>query len=362
MSNPNLGWLFYKDYYNAIGDWTDIEASQEAISNKVDEIIKISSNIEQIEALGNIHFKATTTYPGLILGSGNIHELPSIEGQAILGFHFDYTTGLPVIQGSSIKGVIRSIFPLRDKELKKKLESKKLSSEEKESIRILNNNKKEYLKELIGKDIDIEELEREIFDNGDIFFDATIISKGKILGDDYLAPHGDDPLQNPKPLRFIKILPNIEFRFDFELSDGLLNKEEKALLFGEILYDLGLGAKTNVGYGKFDDKLTKDRLKRQLEDNREEEERITKEKEDEVKKRQEEEKFKSMTLTEMIIEKVKNINDNKEIFDLLNDSNLTQEDKNKIKKHILDKIGEKPSKPKPAKRKWAIKIYEFFGQ
>ncbi len=172
--------------------------------------------------LGNTHFKATTTYPGLILVSWNAHELPSIEGQAILGFHFDYTTGLPTIQGSSIKGVLRNAF-----------------------------RHKGYIEEYVGKEVDIEALEQEIFDNGDVFFDAVVVSSGKILGDDFLAPHGDDPLKNPKPLRFIKVLPNVEFRFDFELSGGLISKSKKTELFQNILGDLGLGAKTNVGYGKF---------------------------------------------------------------------------------------------------------------
>ena len=35
------------------------------------------------------------------------------------------------------------------------------------------------------------------------------------------------------------------------MHDGLLTKEEKAELFSSILSDLGVGAKTNVGYGKF---------------------------------------------------------------------------------------------------------------
>jgi len=44
----------------------------------------------------------------------------------------------------------------------------------------------------------------------------------------------------------------VTFRFDFELCSGLISKSQKAKLFQEILADLGLGAKTNVGYGKFD--------------------------------------------------------------------------------------------------------------
>ena len=333
MSSVNLGWLFYKDYYRAIGDWSNIEAYKKDISKKVDELIEKSITIEQVEPLGNIHFKATTTYPGLLLGSGYNHKLPSVEGQAILGFDFDYTSGLPIIRGSSIKGVLRGAFKHQD-----------------------------YIKELLNQDVDIESLEEEIFENGDIFFDAVIVSGGQILGDDYLAPHKDDPLKNPIPLRFIKIMPNVTFRFDFELRDGVVTKEDKAILFGEILHDLGIGAKTNVGYGKFNDKLTKDNLTKQLQENKEAKEIAEQKIFEERKAKEREEKLAKLSPLDALVEQIKDISDNREIFELLNSSNLTDSEKQNIKKSIFDKIGAKPTKPKPAKRKWAIEIYKFFGE
>jgi len=245
----NLSWLFYKDYFEGIEDYLNID--EKAIEKKVDEFIQTPVTIEakeDEERLGNIHFKATTTYPGLLLGIGNGHELPSVKGQAILGFHFDYTTGLPEITGSSIKGVLRSAFNAKD-----------------------NYG---YIAELlydemkIDKKIDIKALELEIFEGTtkdsegkdermkqrDVFFDAYIINAvGDILGDDYLTPHGENPLIEPIPLRFIKVLPEVTFMFDFELYDGLLCSEDKELLFRLIIQDLGLGAKTNVGYGYFEE-------------------------------------------------------------------------------------------------------------
>jgi len=227
----NIGWLFYKDYFKNV-DYSDLnnKRNEDDIKAKVQNIILQKPAIEEQnedDILGNTHLVAITTYPGLLLGSGNAHELPSIEGQAILGFHFDYTSGLPVIQGSSIKGVLRSAF----KHWEYIAEYTNLKTKDK-----------------------VETLEKEIFDNGDIFHDASIIkadSFNKILGDDFLAPHGNNPLKNPIPLRFIKVLPNITFRFDFDLSDGIISKDSKRKLFEHILSDLGLGAKTNVGYGKF---------------------------------------------------------------------------------------------------------------
>lgn len=223
----NLGWLFYKDYFNGI-DYFDLEnkKNEQIIQEKIENILMQSPTLSAGEILGAIRFNAKTTYPGLLLGSGNSHELPSVEGQAILGFHFDYTTGLPMIQGSSLKGVLRSTF-----------------------------EHWEYIHEYTQLSrAEIETLEKEIFDNGDIFYDATIIEAdkdGKILGDDYITPHGDHPLKNPTPLRFIKVLPDVTFRFEFDLAEGVITKEKKSKLFQKILEDLGIGAKTNVGYGKF---------------------------------------------------------------------------------------------------------------
>lgn len=231
MSSANISWLFYKDYfaeinYQNLDDKNNVEKIKQKVQNIIDQTPKIK-DLNDEDILGNTHFEATTTYPGLILGSGNAHELPSIEGQAILGFHFDYTSGLPIISGSSIKGILRSAFKY-----------------------------KEYIQELVKNEtLNVKKLEDEIFENNDIFFDATIIkadSFRKVLGDDFLAPHSEDGLKNPIPLRFIKVLPNVSFRFDFELSNGILTKEEKSKLFQDILSDLGLGAKTNVGYGKFE--------------------------------------------------------------------------------------------------------------
>jgi len=234
MNSANIGWLFYRDYFNGL-DYTDIksEYNKKKIKSRVDYIISQSPQIDEGEVLGNKHFKATTTYPGLLLGSGNVHELPSVEGQAILGFYFDYTTGLPVIPGSSVKGVLRSAFEHED-----------------------------YIRSLLEDDeINVKALGREIFgqENGDIevskgldiFFDAEIISGSQIIGDDYLTPHGDG-ISEPVPLRFIKVMPGVTFMFDFKLHNGLISKEVKLKLFMHILEDLGIGAKTNVGYGKFD--------------------------------------------------------------------------------------------------------------
>lgn len=247
----NIGWLFHKDYFNTLtfddykvltltkeekkGKRVQVEAIEQKMDKKVINITTQSFTKQTSKNLGNVSFELSTIYPGLLLGSGNVHELPDVKGQAILGFHFDYTSGLPEISGSSIKGVLRSAFKHSD-----------------------------YIKEISkNENLDVKKLEIEIFGQDsksnkiatgkDIFFDA-IITKGnkanKILIDDYITPHKENT-KNPIPLRFIKVLPEVTFEFYFELKDGILNKKQKIDLFKDIILDFGLGAKTNVGYGKF---------------------------------------------------------------------------------------------------------------
>jgi len=225
MSSTNLGWLYYKDYFYDL-TYKDTSQDEHLIKEKLKTLLGIKPTIKEKEIfLGNINFEAKTSYPGLLIGIGNPHELPSIKGQAILGFSFDYTSGLPYIPASSLKGVLRSAFA-----------------------------NKEYIKELldIKDDIDIKELEKEIFEGQkDLFFDATVTNYGVngLLSDDYITPHHKDELKEPVPLRFIKISPDVTFLFEFKLKDGLITKEDKAKLFASIIEDIGLGAKTNVGYG-----------------------------------------------------------------------------------------------------------------
>jgi CRISPR-associated protein Cmr6 len=64
-------------------------------------------------------------------------------------------------------------------------------------------------------------------------------------------------LKNPIPITFLKVLPDVEFSFNFILQDHqkidekLVSIKRKIALFKQILLDFGIGAKTNVGYGQF---------------------------------------------------------------------------------------------------------------
>ena len=198
-------------------------------------------------------FELKTTYPGLLVGAGYMHPVSEKNEEDFqLGFYFDWTTGVPVIPGSTVKGVLRSVFPGDDK------------NDE------IIEEKCEYLVEcadlgnIENKIKFIKKLEINIFEKkGDVFFDAFIPNNGipnngKIFAEDYITPH-PHPFKNPKPIRFLKIGPDVIFKFQFHLKDSrikLNNKdfvdvkvETKEKLFKKILKDFGIGAKRNTGYG-----------------------------------------------------------------------------------------------------------------
>ncbi len=233
----------------------------------------------------NPPIQLVTTYPGLFIGSGYTHETGS-EGELKLGFFFDHTSGLPVLPGSSIKGVLRSVFPQFKTSGENKLS---FSAPEAESV---ERNKCTYLAGLFGIENSpqlIHRLELSIFEGvdilktergqigedadserktqyripkeRDIFLDAFVSDSynpgNKILGTDALTPHGENPLKNPIPLPFLKVLPGVVFTFTFRLNDSRLSETvtvtagQKKQAFKALLLQFGVGAKTNVGYGQF---------------------------------------------------------------------------------------------------------------
>jgi CRISPR-associated protein Cmr6 len=234
MAN-NIGKLYYKDYYKGV-NFIDVIAGKETPIGDINDRIKESPLVQipapQVEKLKT--FKATTLYPGLITGVGIEHGSKKITGGYELGMHFDYTMGMPIIYGSSVKGVLRS-----------------------------------YFKEFYEGDIDADKLVKDIFEGKnddknkpiyerDIFFDAVITEcprNGSFLADDSITPHKEGPLKNPIPIAMLKIAPGCTFEFRFRLSNSVIDGKEfsvseKIIIFKKILGTVGIGAKTNVGYGQ----------------------------------------------------------------------------------------------------------------
>jgi len=240
-------------------------------ASKLDSSLNQISLIDYYKIPDAESFALTTVYPGLFIGSGYpspVDEEKKDE-EFKLGFFFDHTTGLPVVPGSSVKGVLRRLF------------RKNLTEGELEESR---KARCEYLSGLLGLDknnqITPQNLgawERRFFTpdakgRGIIYHDAYIskLPENKaIWADDFITPHIDEkgkpaPFKNPKPLRFLKIAPGAEITFQFDLRQanlGVFLIEGAPLpaiawdkiknLFRQILIDFGLGARRNLGYGSF---------------------------------------------------------------------------------------------------------------
>ncbi|WP_066506973.1 type III-B CRISPR module RAMP protein Cmr6 [Abyssisolibacter fermentans] len=261
----NLGYIFYKEYFNQNfnEDIFTIINNYKLMNYK----LNFQESDELIKGLTKQEFILKTKYPGLIMGSGYSHGLKEDDAFK-LGFYFDYTSGLPVIPASTIKGTVRSIF--------KKLRYNRddVPEEMIEYKENMRENALEYFKDiLVGKEVNydiLKEIEYEIFEgkdydkendkyynkpicSRDIFFDATLNLKENnnkiILADDYITPH-KSPIKNPIPIKFLKIKPDVFFKFRFNLKKGkYLNKNDKKELIQRIIMDFGIGAKTSVGYG-----------------------------------------------------------------------------------------------------------------
>jgi CRISPR-associated protein Cmr6 len=187
---------------------------------------------------------------------------------------------MPVIPGSSVKGLLRSVFPHFDEdEVKAEFDEERIQkAADQEKLRLKKSRasfcwwlvKRQEKESLTVEELKwLHKVEQAIFESmidgkvlsnykRDIFHDAYIEQSnhkgGYSLANDFVTSHLE-PLKNPIPVQFLKVLPSVRFRFVFELQDngGPLSSSEKKELFRHILLTLGIGAKTHVGYGQFTD-------------------------------------------------------------------------------------------------------------
>lgn len=277
----NFGYWYYREYFNTIklnseGIVTNFSTFNKGKNDKLNEEPLPPYN-EEVNIQGIKSFELKTCYPGLLCGVGYHHEInkpadekgKKVEGDKEddapevynLGMYFDYTSGLPVIPGSSIKGMLRSAIEKWDflADYKPK--------EEKALPASLSD--RDVLRKAIIRAV-FEGDGLSIYDR-DIFLDAIPVKvDNKLFGEDYITPH-PDPLKNPNPIRFLRVNPGVTYQFRFILKDHVVlddkvvlkdsisqKGDEKVLkadfkeeLFKAIICTFGLGAKTNVGYGQF---------------------------------------------------------------------------------------------------------------
>jgi CRISPR-associated protein Cmr6 len=277
----NLSWLFYKGYYDGFTYW---QSQGKENREEIEKFFTLKNNnlcetdLIIVPEMSYRKLSLTTTYPGLLVGSGYSHETGKIS-ELKLGFQFDHTYGMPVIPGSSVKGVIRSAFPqflpLKNERWKRD-NAEKETEIKKEKAKFIGQllrwtdegdvlfEKVHRLEQHIFEGLDVEQSAKEntpvsySLYKRDIFYDAFPSAGGgksrkKIIGTDAITPHGSNPLKNPTPLPFIKILPGvtIDFVFNTAAPDFLqIDWDKRMKLYHDILLEMGAGAKTNVGYGQ----------------------------------------------------------------------------------------------------------------
>ena len=201
-------------------------------------------------------FKLTTQYPGLIIGIGYSHPVAkSRDNDFQQGFFFDWTTGVPVIPGSSVKGMLRSfLFP-------KANDSKEVLKEK--CLYISQGINNQYSFDFTKKN-ELTKFAKNLFETkGQFFYDAFIApdqngnflssrnNRGLIFAEDYITYH-ENPLKNPVPLRHLKLAPGVTFQFQFNIKDDqdfCISSDNICHLFKQMIMDFGIGAKTNTGYG-----------------------------------------------------------------------------------------------------------------
>ena len=197
-------------------------------------------------------FTAKVQYPGLVVGMAN-PTMNSIKDKFCqenkneefkTGFTFDYVSGLPYIPGSSIKGILRESIKKYKEDVSKYLGIK-------ENIDLSISN---LIDMLFGDDQGSNECSNAEVFKRDVFFDAMIIDGDKnkyILKEDFITPHFE--FENPKPIRILALKPEVKIKFYFMMKRdeiGGIACHKRFDLYKGLLLDLGVGAKTNTGYGK----------------------------------------------------------------------------------------------------------------
>ena len=249
-SSANIGYQFF----HSVGIPGFVEEQVESA---------ISVNTDVLEVLRSADYSVVNMRvqaPGLLIGSGLAHGLPGSEEDVKTGLQFDYTSGLPVIPGSSVKGVIRSAFPTIKEDME---QSNEADAEKLNYIKSLIADIPEF-SSLVLEDNDILELDNQMFNHGDIFADALLVGYGtrmkqhgpvkQVLTEDYITPHTGGPIAQPVPIKIVKVAPGVTFAFCFKFNETkigakVVSASMKKALCAAILQNLGVGAKTNVGYG-----------------------------------------------------------------------------------------------------------------
>ena len=271
FKSRNLNYIFNIEYFEGINLMNPSEKDIDVIKERNHVIESFhpaqADLLDGWRKLPGFHsFKLLTTYPGLMVGTGYAHDLQGLDGAIKGGFSLDYSTGLPYIPGSSLKGTLRSSFVSA---LDTASSDKKKSDIERRKFKDLAFEHERFIRELFEEtglrlieDLNISDLENSLFSGKDVFIGGFISPEyhKEYLGIEYITPHlKNDPEKDrfraPNPINFLKIRPNTPIEFAFILHDHKVCQQEIPAsiileVYKRILLYLGIGAKTNVGFGQ----------------------------------------------------------------------------------------------------------------
>ncbi|MCB0643322.1 MAG: hypothetical protein KDC44_16850 [Phaeodactylibacter sp.] len=274
MSKKNIGWAFYKDYFSQKDQPGETPAIEEKLTSKeggfsdkiVDtkklkgafDLVEKNKSLEKlelnnyrttVEALherfrltADVWFSVQTNGRGFLSGIGNSHEL-GLEEEYSLGFHFDHTSGLPMVPGSSLKGALRSAFSR--KVLPAMMNFCGFPQVEPADVSLLEA----YLFDGQWAGKNLPSAEQMHFIGG-----APEFWCGSLLERDTITPHTRGKLPKPTPLPFLKIPAGVTFKFYFSIPKRWkpeVPSSKVLLLFLLCIHRFGLGAKTNYDFGRF---------------------------------------------------------------------------------------------------------------
>lgn len=296
----NLGYSFQaEDYYRQEKETTakkDAERITDfTLDNRMQAIIK--NRQKELEELAKVRgdktdigcFQVSVNYPGLVVGMSNPimcslkektdeQQSKNKENQKRYisapvgmkddqkskdkenqddafktGFSFDYVTGLPYIPGSSVKGMLRSSMVKYKEDVCEWIKDVTRVSRADMSF-------EKIIYEMFGSANDDDTNYNETNANSsavldrDVFFDVIIVDgteKKEILKSDYITPH-PSMFENPIPIRILALQPEVKLQFNFLLREKIIagmNRKQRLDLYKNLILDLGVGAKTNTGYG-----------------------------------------------------------------------------------------------------------------
>lgn len=237
---PNLSLKYFKLANIFKDNWKDLTYK----SGFLKELVELSKKSEYAEAFKTRRGLLDRIGDGFSLTTGTRLTFGlGYEHPTEIGFTFDWTTGLPIIPGSSLKGVALSYA---------KDNTEKWDAGEREEIF--------GSKDEVGRIVFLPAY--PCIENGEQFLEVDVMTPH--YGPYYESKGGKPPADwyNPNPLYFLTVPKGVKYCFRLadrwnigrkvvpEDNSDILNKA--CAILRAALMDHGVGAKTAVDYGRFE--------------------------------------------------------------------------------------------------------------